>query len=351
MKPEIGTKNGLEQQSNQLQCDALCKSMYNGAKITKNEVDVSNQKNHLKVVESNISYHNNDNESIRNSYVKQFKSRENKDESEGKVKNDVLAHETPLRFKGFSSPSSPMVNTACSWTMMPTKKSMKAIWKTADCVCFDVDSTVCIDEGIDELARFCGKMEEVSRLTLQAMEGNLSFHEALKARLHIINPTLQQVTSFIQTQPPRLTPGIRELVRLLHERDTPVYLISGGFRSIIGPIAKQLRIPKSNLFANRIKFFFEGECAGFEESEPTAHSGGKADVIRMLKDQHGYNRLVMIGDGMTDLETCPPADAFIGFGGNQVREKVKDASKWYVMSFKELIDELKTNTAGDSDDS
>jgi phosphoserine phosphatase len=37
-------------------------------------------------------------------------------------------------------------------------------WRNADAVCFDVDSTVCQDEGIDELAKFCGKYEEVSRL-------------------------------------------------------------------------------------------------------------------------------------------------------------------------------------------
>jgi hypothetical protein len=40
-------------------------------------------------------------------------------------------------------------------------------WNNIDCVCFDVDSTVCIDEGIDELARFFGvsdSVEEIIRL-------------------------------------------------------------------------------------------------------------------------------------------------------------------------------------------
>lgn len=38
------------------------------------------------------------------------------------------------------------------------------IWKTADCVTFDVDSTVITDEGIDELAHFCGKGDEICEL-------------------------------------------------------------------------------------------------------------------------------------------------------------------------------------------
>ena len=39
----------------------------------------------------------------------------------------------------------------------------KQVWKKADAVCFDVDSTVITDEGIDELAAFCGKGKEVSQ--------------------------------------------------------------------------------------------------------------------------------------------------------------------------------------------
>lgn len=55
-----------------------------------------------------------------------------------------------------------------------------------------------------------------------------------------------------------------------------------------------------------------GDYAGFDENEPTSKSGGKAIVIDELKKKHGYNKVIMIGDGMTDAEACPPADAFIG---------------------------------------
>ena len=39
------------------------------------------------------------------------------------------------------------------------------LWKNGDAVCFDVDSTVCIDEGIDELAEFCGAGKAVAEWT------------------------------------------------------------------------------------------------------------------------------------------------------------------------------------------
>ena len=56
--------------------------------------------------------------------------------------------------------------------------------------------------------------------------------------------------------------------------------------------------------------------------------------------RHGYNSLLMIGDGATDAEACPPADGFIGFGGNQVRDSVKQLAHWFVHDFRELHDEL-----------
>lgn len=41
---------------------------------------------------------------------------------------------------------------------------------------------------------------------------------------------------------------------LLHRNGTTVYLVSGGFRSLIEPMADFLDIPRKNVFANRILF-------------------------------------------------------------------------------------------------
>lgn len=50
-----------------------------------------------------------------------------------------------------------------------------------------------------------------------------------------------------------------------------------------------------------------GEYAGFDETQPTAESGGKGKVISYLKEQFQFKKVVMIGDGATDMEACPPA--------------------------------------------
>lgn len=41
---------------------------------------------------------------------------------------------------------------------------VRSILRSADCVCFDVDSTVVTDEGIDELAAFVGLGDQVAEL-------------------------------------------------------------------------------------------------------------------------------------------------------------------------------------------
>ena len=63
-------------------------------------------------------------------------------------------------------------------------------------------------------------------------------------------------------------------------------------------------------------------------------------MISLLKNRFGYKSMVMVGDGATDMEACPPADAFIGFGGNQIREAVKARAEWYVTDFDVLRKEL-----------
>jgi phosphoserine phosphatase len=204
-----------------------------------------------------------------------------------------------------------------------------------------VDSTVIQEEAIDELAKFCGKGEEIQMLTREAMKGGMDFREALALRLDLIRPSSTQLRNFIYGQKPLLTPYIKELIYDLQKRDIEVYLISGGFRSIIEPLARDFNIPTANIYANKLKFYYDGEYAGFDENQLTSRSGGKGDAIRDLKEKYGYETVIMVGDGITDWEAAPPADLFIGFGGNAYRAEVKAKSKWYVTDFRDLINELR----------
>jgi len=214
--------------------------------------------------------------------------------------------------------------------------------KTADAVCFDVDSTVINVEGIDELAAYLGCGEAVAEMTAKAMGGSTPFHEALAMRLGVMQPSLQKLNEMMAKHPMEevLTPGVVDLITALQQKQKRVYLVSGGFRQMINPVADVVGIPHTDIYANNILFEADGAYAGFDEKEPTSRAGGKAKVVADLKAEHGYKTVIMVGDGATDMEARDipgGADAFIGFGGIQVREKVRDGADWFVFDFKDMI--------------
>lgn len=58
----------------------------------------------------------------------------------------------------------------------------------------------------------------------------------------------------------RVAQGIVNLIKTLQKRGVAVYMISGGFREDIMPIAKYLGVPKENVFANRMNWWVLWWC-------------------------------------------------------------------------------------------
>ena len=202
-------------------------------------------------------------------------------------------------------------------------------------MCFDVDSTVCTDEGIDELAAFLGKGEEVAEMTNKAMGGGVGFREALEMRLSVMQPTKQSVETYLANNEPKISPGVPELFDALRANGKTVYLVSGGFRQMIAPIAARLGVPPENIFANNILFNEDGSYKSFDPEEFTSKAGGKAEAVKHIKAKFGLGTMAMVGDGATDLESRAPggADVFVGYGGVQQRAAVMDGADWFVTDF------------------
>jgi len=185
-----------------------------------------------------------------------------------------------------------------------------------------------------------GKGEEVAAWTRKAMEGNTKFEDALAARLSIIQPSRTAIEKCLVDHPLRLSPGIDRLIETLNRRGVDVFLVSGGFRIMIEPIAKELCVSKTNIVANTILFDDDGNYSGFDRLEPTSADMGKPKAVQRIKEQNGYDTIVMVGDGATDAQAKPPANAFIGFGGVIVRDAVKQKACWYVKDFEGMIEVL-----------
>lgn len=220
-----------------------------------------------------------------------------------------------------------------------TKVDVKEVWRQSDAVCFDVDSTVCMDEGIDVLADHCGVGQDVANLTKNAMEGNMSYRDSLAARLELMKPSKSMVEKCITEHPGQLSPGMADLVKALHAKGKHVFLVSGGFKQLIEPVAVRLNIPVDNVYANVLQFDGDKYC-GFDPEQPTSQTGGKAVVVSQLMSTHNFKSVIMVGDGATDMEARPPAAAFIGYGGVVTRSSVKAGADWFVTDFKDLIGAL-----------
>lgn len=229
-------------------------------------------------------------------------------------------------------------STTAAEQLAKRPQEAREMLKRAQIVCFDVDSTIITEEGIDELAQFCGKGAEVAALTKEAMGGSMTFQEALKRRLDIIKPSQRQIREFLKTHPSTVSAGVRELIDQLRQNSAEIYLVSGGFDCLIEPVADALEVPLCNLFANKLYFHFNGSYAGFDTNQVTSKSGGKGEAIKLIKSRFNSDKVVaMVGDGMTDLEANPPADFFIGYGGNAVREEVQKRATYYVTNFADLL--------------
>jgi phosphoserine phosphatase len=208
----------------------------------------------------------------------------------------------------------------------------------ADAVCFDVDSTVIDEEGIDVLADFLGQGEAVAALTKKAMEGSQKFQDALQGRLDLMKPSKQSIERCLKEMPLKLTPGVEKLIEALTTKGIDVYLVSGGFRIMIEPVAEKVCIARDRIYANTILFDDDGNYAGFDPEEPTSRDMGKPRALETIQKLGNYKTMIMVGDGATDAQAKPPAAAFIGFGGVVVRTAVQEKADWFVTDFSDATE-------------
>lgn len=195
-------------------------------------------------------------------------------------------------------------------------------------ICLDFDSTIIKYEGIDELARQKGCYQEVSRITIEAMEQGLSFRESLEKRLNILKPTIDDIRIYYQRNLlDDFSEGIFNLINRFKNNNKSIYVISGGFEQLIHPYTDILNIPRENVFCNELIFDKDGKYSSFDTTRLTSVSGGKIEVIKQIKKQITNKNIMMIGDGLTDLETYPYVNIFIGYGGNIERLYIKETVK------------------------
>lgn len=204
----------------------------------------------------------------------------------------------------------------------------------------DFDSTLVGAETLDVWAEIAlagapnraARAEAVRALTEQAMEGALSFSEALRQRLALLDARREHLPELVERLRAALTPSARRCAAFLARPE--VWIVSGGFEEVIAPVVRTLGVPPERIRANRLLFDAEGRAAGVDPASPLAHDGGKIAVARLLGAE-----VVMVGDGWTDLEvwTAGAAARFYAFTEVVARPAVLARAELTAASLDEVL--------------
>ncbi len=201
---------------------------------------------------------------------------------------------------------------------------------------FDCDSTLSGIEGIDELGRLrpAEIAEQIAQLTTDAMNGRVPLDDVFGLRLRLIRPSQRECTVIGQRYLDHVEPHAKRVIAELVERGWDMAIVSGGFVPCIAPLAADLGIDR--IEAVPLYFDTSGDYAGYGSDYPTTRNGGKLDLVRQLKVEGAYTTTVMVGDGVSDLETKSGVDLFIGFAGYVCRPKIRAEADCLIHALDEL---------------
>jgi HAD superfamily phosphoserine phosphatase-like hydrolase len=204
----------------------------------------------------------------------------------------------------------------------------------------DCDSTLSSIEGIDELARLSDPeiFAQVVELTNLAMNGDIPLQDVFKKRMEIIKPSYDMIREVSELYIEHMVPGAMDFMIYARANGWKPVILSGGFEPIIRPLADHLGIP--HLEAVPLYFNDSGDYTGYSEDYPTTRNLGKNEIIREWKKAMLPEKVVMIGDGISDLETQTDVDLMIGYGGVVSRDKVKQGAGLWITS----LDDPKLHT-------
>lgn len=196
-------------------------------------------------------------------------------------------------------------------------------------VIFDCDSTLSSIEGIEYLSG--EHRAEVERLTQAAMDGDVPLESVYGRRLELVRPDRAAVDALGRAYIASLVPDAREVVHALAEEGVAVRVISGGLLPAVQALARELGLQDADVAATPVYFDAAGGYAGFDTASPLARSGGKLEVLQAWRETLP-KPIMLVGDGVTDLEARPAVDVFVAFAGVVEREAVTECADCVIRS-------------------
>ena len=163
----------------------------------------------------------------------------------------------------------------------------------------DMDSTMIEQECIDELADVAGAGEAVRAITARAMNGELEFEAALRARVQTLAGLPSDVIAEVIANRISFMAGGRELIATMRAKGAHCALISGGFTHFTAHVAGSLGFHQHQ--ANQL-LEEAGKLTG-KVAEPILGRDAKVAALNRIAADLGVSPVdaLTVGDGANDV--------------------------------------------------
>lgn len=189
-------------------------------------------------------------------------------------------------------------------------------------IAFDLDSTLIGVEIIDELAKLRGVGGKVAEITERAMRGEMSFREALRARVALLKGLSVEEVEGLKRRLP-ITSGAQDVVAELKKAGFVTAIITGSFDIFAEEVGRGVGI--DHVYANRLEVRGGKLTGRFSGSVVGARS--KLRILKTIaqKEKISLEECVAIGDGANDLLLIKDAGLGVGFNPKKVVRDHADA--------------------------
>ena len=174
----------------------------------------------------------------------------------------------------------------------------------------DMDSTIVVDETLDELAAHAGMKEPIAAITRQSMNGEVAFADALRRRVAMLRGLRCEALE-ATWQATRIVPGARELIATMRAHGATTVLVSGGFTYFTSRVAVALGFDIHH--ANTL--LDDGTALTGAVAEPVLDRDTKRDTLLAIAAAKRLDRsqTMAVGDGANDLDMLREAGLGIAY--------------------------------------
>lgn len=198
----------------------------------------------------------------------------------------------------------------------------------------DMDSTIITVECIDELADYAGIKAEIAEITERAMQGELDFEGALRARVALLKGLHRDNITQCINERVRLTPGAAELLATMRGWGAHGLLVSGGFTDFVAAVANIAGF--ESMAANRLGI--SGDLLDGTVTGSIVDAAEKARQLLAASARLGINpgHILAVGDGANDLPMIEAAIAGGGIGASYHAKPALEAKANFAIRHNDL---------------